>query len=219
MTLTMSRRLAALLGALAAATALAGCAPLLIGGAIVGGSLAVTDRRTSGAQIDDEAIELKGGQRVGDLMSQSGRVSLTSYNRVVLITGAVPTEAEKALIGRTVAGLDSVRSVANELVIGEPTTFPARSNDALITGKVKASLLDAKDIQATVYKVVTERNVVYLMGRVTERESDRASHIARGVSGVRKVVRVFEIVSDAELAGLQRAPAGPAPAPAASNRP
>jgi len=110
-----------------------------------------------------------------------------------------------------VAGIENVRSVVNELAIGAASSFGSRSNDAFLTGKVKASMVDAKDIQANSFKVVTERGIVYLMGIVSEREANRATDIARGVSGVQKVVRVFEIVSEADLAATQPRPT-PAPA-------
>jgi osmotically-inducible protein OsmY len=199
-----------IVGALIAATVLTAgltaCAPLIIGGAIVGGSMAV-DRRTSGAQVDDQAIELKGIKRVGDVLGDRGSVSVTSYNRVALLTGAVPSEADKAAVEQAIARIENVRSVVNELAIGFPASFGNRSNDALITSKVKASMVDAKDMQANAIKVVTERGAVYLMGRVTEREAKRASDIARGVSGVQKVVRVFDVISEAELAEVQTSPA------------
>ena len=210
MTLRTSWRLSALLGALAASTALTACAPLLLGGAMVGSSMMVTDRRTSGSQIDDQTIEIKGSKRVGDAIGDRGSVSITSYNRLVLITGAVPTEADKAAVEQAVARIESVRSVVTEVAVGAPSSFGGRSNDTLLTSKIKASMIDAKDVQANAFKVVTERGIVYLMGRVTEREAGRATDIARGVSGVQKVVRVFEIVSEAELADAQ-----PGPSPAA----
>ena len=197
------------LAALAATTLLGACAPLLIGGAMLGGSMVVTDRRTSGTQIDDQGIELKSINRVGEVVGDRGSVSVTSYNRQVLITGEVPTEADKAGVEQAVARIDNVRLIVNELAIASASSLGTRSSDTLLTSKVKASMIDAKDVQANAYKVVTERGVVYLMGRVTEREATRATDIARGVSGVRKVVRVFEIVSEAELA------AGGQPAPAA----
>jgi osmotically-inducible protein OsmY len=209
---TLPRR-TALLAALAAAAALNACAPLLIGGAVVGGSMVAIDRRTSGAQVDDETIEFKGMKRVSDTIGDRGSVSLTSYNRLVLITGAVPSEADKAAVGQAVERIENVRSVVNELGIGEPNSFGGRSNDSILTSKIKASMLDAKDLQSNAFKVVTERGIVYLMGRVTQREADRATEISRSVSGVRKVVRVFEIISEAELAGLQP------PATAASGPP
>ncbi|MES2100689.1 MAG: BON domain-containing protein [Pseudomonadota bacterium] len=213
--LTPSLRLTALLAALAATTALSACAPLLLGGAIMGSSMVVTDRRTSGTQVDDQAIELKATKRINDLLGDRGNVSTTSYNRVVLLTGAVTNEADKAAVERAVSAIENVKSVVNEVAIGSAASFGNRSNDTLLTSKVKASFVDAKDVQVNAYKVVTERGVVYLMGRVTEREANRASDIARGVSGVQKVVRVFEVVSEAELADLQPKPA----AAPATNKP
>ena len=195
------RRMGALvLGAVLAGAGLSACAPLLIGGAIVSGSLLVTDRRSSGAQLDDQAIELKGANRLNETLRDRGRVSITSYNRQVLMTGDVPTDADKTAAEQSVAKIDNVRSIVNELAIGPGATLTARSNDTVISGKVKASFVDASDLHANAVKVVTERGVVYLMGRVTEREATRASEIARGVGGVTKVVRVFEIVTENELA-------------------
>ena len=195
------RRICALvLGAMLAGGGLSACAPLLIGGAIVSGSLLVTDRRSSGAQLDDQAIELKGANRLNETLRDRGRVSITSYNRQVLMTGDVPTDADKTAAEQSVAKIDNVRSIVNELAIGPGATLTARSNDTVISGKVKASFVDASDLHANAVKVVTERGVVYLMGRVTEREATRASEIARGVGGVTKVVRVFEIVTESELA-------------------
>lgn len=213
MTMTRSSmRLTALLGALAAAAALTACAPVLIGGAMVGGSMVAIDRRTSGAQIDDQAIELKGLKRVSDAIGDRGSVSVTSYNHVVLLTGTVTSESDKAAVERAVGAIESVRSVVNELAIGAAASFGNRSSDTVLTGKVKASFVDAKDLQVNAFKVVTERGIVYLMGRVTEREANRAADIARGVGGVTKVVKVFEIITEAELAELQpRSASAPPP--------
>ena len=188
------------LAAVLAASLLSACAPLLIGGAVVGGSLLVTDRRSSGAQVDDQAIEIKGANRVREQIGERGRISITSYNRQVLLTGAAATEADKSAAEQAVGRVDNVRSIVNELVIGPTPTLTARSNDLVISGKVKASFIDAADLHANAVKVVTERGIVYLMGRVTEREAGRATEIARGVGGVQKVVRVFEIVTESELA-------------------
>ena len=202
-----SMRPALLLTALAASTLLGACAPLLIGGAMIGGSMMVTDRRTSGTQLEDEGIELKAARRADESIGERGHINLTSYNRLVLITGEVPTEADKAAVELAVARVENVRSVVNELAIGSASSIGTRSKDTLLTSKVKASMVDAKDVLTNAYKVVTERNVVYLMGRVSEREAGRATDIARGVSGVTKVVRVFEIVSEAELAEALAKPA------------
>ena len=202
-----SMRPALLLTALAASTLLGACAPLLIGGAMIGGSMMVTDRRTSGTQLEDEGIELKAARRADESIGERGHINLTSYNRLVLITGEVPTEADKAAVELAVARVENVRSVVNELAIGSASSIGTRSKDTLLTSKVKASMVDAKDVLTNAYKVVSERSVVYLMGRVSEREAGRATDIARGVSGVTKVVRVFEIVSEAELADAKAKPA------------
>ena len=215
MTLTSSLRLPLLASALAASTLMSGCA-VLVGGAIVGSSMVATDRRTSGTQLEDQSIEFKSIKRIGDVIGDRGHLNVTSYNRLVLVTGEVPTEADKASVEQAVARIDNVRSVINEVGVMVPSSIGTRSNDTLLTSKVKASMVDAKDVQSGAYKVVTERGVVYLMGRVTEREANRAGEIARGVSGVAKVVKVFEVVTEGELAGT--APA-PAPAPAAASAP
>lgn len=181
---------------------LSACAPLIIGGAMVGSTLMVTDRRTSGTQIEDQAIELKALNRVKEVVGDRGHVTTVSYNRMVLISGEVPTEADKAALEQAVGRIENVRSTVNELAVAGSASLTSRSNDTLITSKVKASFVDARDILSNAFKVVTERGTVYLMGRVTEREAIRAANLARSVSGVQKVVRVFEIVSEAELAEI-----------------
>jgi osmotically-inducible protein OsmY len=195
-----TRRLAALATALAAATLLGACAPLVVGGAMVGTSMMALDRRTSGTQVEDQTIELKGSTRVRETIGDRGHAIVTSYNRLVLLTGEVPTDADRAAVEQAVARLDNVRSVVNELAVMPPSSLSSRSNDTILTSKVKASFVDAKDLQSSAFKVVTERGVVYLMGLVTEREATRATDITRGVGGVQKVVRVFDVVTEAELA-------------------
>jgi osmotically-inducible protein OsmY len=200
---SMLQRPAVLLAGLAAATLMSACAPLLVGGAVVGTSMMVSDRRTSGAQLEDQAIELKANTRVREAVGERGHVNTTSYNRIVLLTGEVAADSDKVAVEQAVAKIEGVRSVVNELSVMGSSSLANRSNDAILTSKVKASFIDAKDVFATAIKVTTERSTVYLMGRVTERESNRASDIARGVPGVLKVVRVFEVISEAELAEIQ----------------
>lgn len=197
----------ALIVAAAATTLLGACAPILLGGAMLGTAMVVTDRRSSGTQLDDQAIELKAINSVKSVVGDRGHVNVTSFNRLVLITGEVPSETDKAAVENAVARIENVHSIVNELAIAGASSLTSRSNDTLLTSKVKASLIDAKDLQAHAFKVVTERGVVYLMGRVTEREAKRASDVARGVSGVQKVVRVFELVTEAELAEIKPKPA------------
>jgi len=197
---TLSLLRHALLAALAAAT-LGGCAAFLVGGA-VGTAMVASDRRTSGTQLEDEAIELKAVNRVREAVGDRGHVNVVSYSRTVLLTGEVASEADRTAIEQTVAKIENVRGTVNELVVMGASSITARSNDTILTSKVKASYIDAKDLHANSIKVVTERATVYLMGRLTEREATRASDLARGVSGVQKVVRLFEILTDAELAAL-----------------
>jgi len=190
----------------AVATSLLGaCAPIIVGGAVVGGSMVVIDRRTSGAQVEDQSIEIKAASRVRELATL-GNVSVTSYNRMILITGEVPTEEDRSKVEDALVRLENVRSVVNELAVAANASFGTKSGDSILSAKVKASLVDAKDLQANAFKVVSERGIVYLMGRVTEREATRASDIARSVPGVQKVVRVFEVISEEELAGIQTKP-------------
>ena len=208
----ISKLAAATLAAVTVSTSLTGCFPLLLGGAMVGGTVVYTDRRTSGTQLEDEAIELKASNRLSKELGERARVSVVSYNRLVLLTGVVSGEADRVAVGRLVSGVDNVRSIVNEVTVVSAQPTNTIASDALVTSKVKASLVDSKDIFAQSVKVVTEQGTVYLMGRVTDREANRATEIARGVSGVDKVVRVFEVISEAELANMQ-APAPPPPRP------
>ncbi len=182
-------------------TGLSGCAPLMFGGAAVG-ALMASDRRTSGAQIEDEGIELRSASRVRDSLVDRAHVNITSYNRQVLLTGEVPTAQDKQLVEQIVSRVDNVRAIVNELAVLGNTSLAQRSSDSLVTGKVKAAMVDAKDLFANAFKVVTERGTTYLMGRVSQREAERATEIARGTSGVLKVVRIFETVGDEELKQL-----------------
>ncbi len=187
--------------ALAVATSLPACAPLMVGG-MVGGAMVASDRRTSGIQLEDEGIELKAANRIRETLGGRAHLNVTSYNRQVLITGEVANAQDRDYVARLVGEVENVRKVVNEAVIGPNSSLTERSTDALITAKVKAQMVDSKDIFANAYKIVTERGVVYLMGRVTQREADRATEVARQVSGVKKVVRIFEILTEAELNAL-----------------
>ncbi|MDN2711521.1 BON domain-containing protein [Janthinobacterium sp. SUN118] len=183
-------------------TSLTGCIELMVGGAVMGG-VAAADRRTLGAQTEDKSIALKGESRIPSIVGDVGHVNVTSFNRRVLLTGEVRDEAMKNAVEREVRNIAGVESVANELIIAGPASYTSRSNDALITAKVKASLVDMKTISAASFKVVTENGTVFLMGRVTQREGTVASDVARGVSGVQKVIKLFDYISEAELKQLQ----------------
>jgi osmotically-inducible protein OsmY len=188
--------------AAALATSLSGCIEMMVGSAVVG-AVATADRRTLGAQTEDKAIAVKGEVKVAKIVGDAGHINVTSYNRKVLVTGEVRDEAMKQAVERELRGIDNVISVINELEIAGPASYTSRSSDALITTKVKASLVDKKTVSAVSFKVVTERGNVYLMGIVTPREGNIASEVAQGVSGVQRVVKIFEYISEEDLKAMQ----------------
>ena len=183
------------------AASLSACAPMMVGGALMG-SLVATDRRTSGAQLEDEGIELRAASRIRESLGDRVHVNVTSYNRQVLITGEAPTAQDRALVEQITAKVENVRSTVNELAVLGNTTLTQRSSDVLVTTRVRAGLVDARDLFANAFKVVTERGTTYLMGRVTQREADRATEVVRTTQGVQKVVRLLEIISEDELKAL-----------------
>jgi osmotically-inducible protein OsmY len=193
--------MASTLSAAALLSGLSACAPLMVGGAVMTGMVAV-DRRTSGIQLEDEGIELRTAQGLRQNLGASAHVNVTSYNRQVLLTGEVATAAQKELADKLAQSQENVKAVANELTVQAASSLTQRSKDAIITGQIKALFVDAKDLQSTAFKVITENSVVFLMGRVTSREAQRATDIARSVSGVTKVVRVLDVISEEELKRL-----------------
>jgi len=170
---------------------LQGCFPVLATG-VGSGALMATDRRSSGIYIEDEAIENKALARIGEQFKQRVHVNVTSFNRKVLLTGEVPDEATRAGIGKTAAAVENVRDVHNATVVALPSSLTSRSNDALLTSKVKLNFTNNKRFSPNHVKVVTENEVVYLLGLVKRAEADAASEIASTTGGVRKVVRMFE---------------------------
>lgn len=184
---------------------LAGC----FGASVVGvgaGALLVADRRPSETYLTDESIELRAGNRIGEKFDKLAHVNATSYNRSVLLTGEVPDAAAKAEVEKIAGGVPNVKAISNEVQIAGVSTFGARSNDAYITSKVKARFLDANKFATNHVKVVSEAGVVYLLGLVTQRESDAAVEIARTTGGVQKVVRVFEIISEEQARQMDAQP-------------
>jgi osmotically-inducible protein OsmY len=181
---------------------LQGCVAMLAGSAVMG-AVATADRRTLGAQTEDKAIAVKAEFQIPKITGENGHVNVTSYNRKVLLTGEVKDEAMKAAVEREVRAISNVESVINELEIAGPASYTSRSSDALVTAKVKASLVDKKTVSAVSFKVVTERGNVYLMGIVTQREGNIAADVAKGVSGAQRVVKIFEYISEEDLKALQ----------------
>lgn len=178
---------------------LGGCAAVVVGGMIAGTVMVASDRRTSGSQLNDEGIEIRAKNRLKEKFGERGNFSVTSYNGRVLLTGEVAGNSDKLAAEQLVFQVENVKLVVNELTVaGSTSTLQERTNDTLITSRVKTSLIEAKDLQSNAFKVVTERGVVYLMGRVTQREADRSTDIARSTGGVVKVVRSFEFISEDE---------------------
>ena len=210
MNLNFNRWMLSVLTASAMVASLSACAPLVVGSAVMGGFVAI-DRRTAGIQLEDESIELRTAQGLRQNLSDASHVNVTSYNRMVLLTGEVSSAAERERAERLAKSQENVNSVVNDLAIEPASSLTQRSKDIVITGQVKALLIDAKDLQSNAFKIVVERGVVYLMGRVTNREAQRASEIARSTSigGVVKVVRVFDIITEEELKRISAQPLSP----------
>ena len=198
---SLMRPLAKALAGVALLTMLNGCVGLVAGGAVMS-AVSVNDRRTLGAQTEDKAIAIKGESRARSIVGEQGHVNVTSFNRKVLLTGEVRDEEMKAAVEREVRTVSGIISLVNELEIAPPSKLTTRANDTLITTKVKTSLVDMQTISANSFKVVTERGNVYLMGMVTPREAQIGTDVARGVSGVQKVVKVFEYINDVDLRAL-----------------
>jgi osmotically-inducible protein OsmY len=189
--------IAAALAAAASATLLAGCVPLVVAGAVGGTALVATDRRSVGAQADDEAIELKIANAINSQYGESVHAIATSYNGIVLLSGEVPNQDIWASIGNLAKNTAKVRTVHNELVVGPNADLSVRSNDTFITSKVKTRFVEANQkFSATHVKVVTQRGIVYLMGIVTRAEGDAAAQIASTTTGVVRVVKVFEYLNE-----------------------
>lgn len=205
------RALACLLALLGAALA-TGCAPVLVGAGAAGALSMSEDRRSSGAQLDDQSIEWRSSSRIGERFGSKVHVNVTSYNRNVLLTGEVPDERTRGEIDKLVRAVPSVQATTNELVVAEPTSLGSRTTDSYITSKIKTRFLDAATFSALNVKVVTEAGVVYLLGTVTEKESAEAVEIARTTGGVRKVVKMFEPCTEADEI-CRRLPPPPPPKP------
>jgi osmotically-inducible protein OsmY len=186
-----------------ALASLSACTPMLVGGAVMTGIVA-TDRRTTGAQVEDEGIEIKVASAVRQELGDRVHLNVTSFNRKVLLTGEASTQADKERAEKLAQAQENVLSVINDLAVATPSSLSQRSKDIVTTSRVKAAFVDAKDLQVNAIKVSTERGTVYLMGRVTSREAKRASDIVRSIGGVTKVVRVFDEISEEELQRLSQ---------------
>lgn len=194
-----SRRLVQLSLAVAALGSLAGCGLLLVGGTAATTAVVATDRRTAGEQVDDQTIGLRVSSEMNKAFGDTARVNGTSYAGRVLLTGDVPNEADRARAQTIVQTIPKVHKIDNYLRVGDITSLSVRTNDTWITSKVKSQLIQTKDIPSRTITITTERGVVYLMGKVTDEEGQRAAIVASSVDGVNKVVKLFQIVSQASI--------------------
>jgi len=198
-----SKSTASLLSTLVLCLGLASCAAPLMFGGVIGGAMVATDRRSAGSQLEDEMIEQRSRTAMRENFGNKEHINVTSYNRQVLITGEVSNDNVRRQVEALVSRVENVRAVVNELAIGQASSTSDRANDVLLAAKVKASMVDTEDVFANVFKVVSERGTVYLMGRVTQREANRATEVVRGIGGVKRVVRVFDYLTEDELRAIQ----------------
>jgi osmotically-inducible protein OsmY len=199
----LNKSTASLLSTLVMCLGLASCAAPLMFGGVIGGAMVASDRRSAGIQVEDETIEQRSATAMRENFGSKEHINITSYNRQVLITGEVSNNTVRRQVESLVSRVENVRAVVNELAVGPASSVSDRASDAVLVAKVKASMVDTEDVFANVYKVVGERGTVYLMGRVTQREAKRATDVVRGVSGVKRVVRVFEYITEDELRAMQ----------------
>jgi len=208
---SIRRPMLVLIGSAAMAATLQGCLPVMVGGTVMG-AMTATDRRSLGSQADDTAIVLKAEGRAMKITGDQGRVTVNSFNRHVLITGEVKDEKMKADVEQQIKTIDGVKQIENDLEIAPVSSLSLRSNDLVISSKVKAAIVDTKDLYLSAFKVHTDRGVVYLMGRVTQREGKLAAEVARNAaSKIKKVVKLFEYITEDDLKEL--APRPPAEQP------
>ena len=205
------------LAVVASTALLQGCELALIGAGAGAAYSTIEDRRSSGTQLDDDAIELRAASRIGARFPDKVHVNVAAFNRAALITGEVPDEAVRAEVEKIVQGVPNVRGVTNEVQLAPVTSLGERTSDSLLTTQVKARYLRANAFNPVHVKVVTEAGVVYLMGVLTEHEADDAVDIARTTSGVRKVVKIFEYCKATDEVCRPRPPSPPdeKPKPAA----
>jgi osmotically-inducible protein OsmY len=199
----LNKSTASLLSTLVMCLGLASCAAPLMFGGVLGTAMVASDRRSTGIQVEDEGIEQRSATAIRENFGSKEHINITSYNRQVLITGEVSNDTVRRQVESLIGRVENVRAVVNELAIGPASSMGDRTSDTLLVGKVKAAMVDSEDVFANVFKVVGERGTIYLMGRVTQREGQRATDVVRGVSGVKRVVRVFEYITEEELRALQ----------------
>jgi osmotically-inducible protein OsmY len=198
---------------LVASMALSACAPFVVGAIVAGTAIVATDRRTTGTQVDDQSIQMRVRNELSSALKGDIHISVNSFDRKVLLTGEVPDEQVKAQAGDIATRSANVRTVVNELTVAPPSTVGQRTNDSALGARVRAAFVNTREIAFNSVDIVTERGVVYLMGFVTEKEGDVASHVASRVSGVRQVVKVFDYGTAEDVQRRRAVGSAPPPPP------
>ena len=173
---------------------LSGCTAAVVGGAVVGTSVAM-DKRTTGDYVEDQNIKSKYAHLFyqDKELEEKTHVNVTSYNRQMLITGEAPTEELKQRLSIIAGQIKNVRKYFNEVVITEPTSMTVRTNDTYLTSKIKTSIFThMSELDGAQVKVVTENGSVFLMGLVTREQGIQITEIARKTNGVKRVIKLFE---------------------------
>ena len=175
---------------------LTGCAPVAFGALSATSASFSEERRTIGTVVDDTSIEWQIQDWINNSegIGSSSNINVTSYNHIVLLSGEVGLSEEKRRVEKIASQHAKVRFIHNDLMVAIPSSFLSRSRDSLLTTRIKALLFGERDFLASRVKVVTEREIVYLMGLVTEEESEWATELTRKVNGVQRVVKLFEII-------------------------
>jgi osmotically-inducible protein OsmY len=187
---------------------LGGCVavPAMMAGGVAMGTMVATDRRTPGSVIEDRGIDTKSAMRIREALGDAVHVNVSSYNRTALITGEVPDEKRKAQVEKIVRDVENVQKTLNELAVMENASTSARISDGILSSRVRAALIDTKELVANAFKVTTERGVVYVQGRATAREIAQMTEVVSALNGVTRVVRIIDTINEEDLQGMLPAP-------------
>jgi len=187
---------------------LGGCiaVPAIMAGGAAVGTMVATDRRTPGAVVEDRGIETKAALRVREALGDAVHVNVSSYNRTALITGEVPDEKRKAQVEKIVRDIENAQKTLNELAVMDNTPMTARVSDGILASRIRAALIDEKNLIANAFKITVERGVVYVQGRATAKEIALMTDIVSGLNGVTRVVRILDTLSEQDLEGMLPAP-------------
>lgn len=170
------------------------CGPVIVASVTHGTTRVAEDGRTFGSMVDDSSIVIKIDRLIKDNEKLSARshINITSINGMVLLTGETPEIDYRNNILTIARSVNGVKRTVDEIQISAPSSLGARSNDSWLTGKVKTKLIYDKRVDSTRVKVVSENKSVYLLGLVTHAEAEYATETTRSVSGIKRVVILFE---------------------------